>query len=463
MNTEKQYDFIILGSGSSGGMAGYWLQKAGAKCLMLEAGRHFTDKDFPLPEMEYSSQLYWGGGLEYNTRCNLAFLRGRCVGGGSVVNQALMDRFDEVAFSDWRAASGVSWLNEQDLDADYDAAEAQLVLQEIKDEHRNNNANLFLKGMENLGYTWKPLRRGQSDCGTDEGNDCIACLGGCHRRSKQSTVFTTIPRAMELGMQLESDCQVERIEHQADGVVVHANQHGQERTWRAGKVILACGTLGTNQLLLKSGFEKKLPALGKGFSMHPQFMNLAVFDEPVDAHKGAFQGVKSMDDSFRARGFKLENVFAPPISIGVLYQRVGTALQNFMHKYRHFACIEVAVRDENTGTIRINKKGRLQVEKSMTDQDWRRANDGRDVVKQIFESLGAKHVELCNWSFGLHLMGGCAIGNDAKHSVVGPDFQVHDHANLYCADGAIFPNAPGINPALSIMALTHRMCAQLAR
>lgn len=463
MSQEDAFDFIIVGSGSSGGIAAQVLQSAGARCLMLESGVHYTKQDFPFREADYTPRLYWGGGLEYNTRCNIGFLRGRCVGGGSIVNGALMDRFDHVAFDDWRAESGVAFLNEDDMAPHYDAAESQMVLETIRDEHRNNNALLFIKGMENLGHTWKPLRRCQSDCATDQGNDCIACLGGCHRDSKQSTLVTAIPRAIAAGMRLESECHVDSIVSTADGVTVNARQHGAERSFHAPRILLAAGALGTTQILLRSGFAESLPALGRGFAMHPQFMTLALFDEPVDAHKGVLQGAKSLDDGFRKRGFKLENVFAPPISIAVLYQKVGPELQQLLQQYRHMACIEVAVRDENTGVVRVNRQGRLQIEKNLTDQDRRRAGDGRQVVKDLFESLAPKRVVQCDWPFGLHLMGGCAMGNDAVRSVVAPDFTVHDHPNILIADSSVFPNAPGINPALTVMALAHRMAAAAAR
>ena len=47
-------------------------------------------------------------------------LRPKVVGGGSIVNQALLDRFDALAFDGWRDASGVSSLTREALDPWYD-------------------------------------------------------------------------------------------------------------------------------------------------------------------------------------------------------------------------------------------------------------------------------------------------------------------------------------------------------
>ena len=460
--SEKTYDYIIIGSGSSGGVAAFVLQQAGAKCLLLESGTYYTKKDFPMPEADYTPRMFWGGGAEFNKDYSLAFLRGKCIGGGSVINGALMDRFDDVALNDFKNDSGVGYFTEDALDANYRFAEENIGLETIKDEHRNTNAQLFIKGMEKCGYTWKPLRRCQNNCGTDEGNDCICCLGGCHRGSKQSTLETYVPRAEALGLDVRAQVHIDKISRRNGGYVLRGTERGVAAEFSAPKVILAAGAFGTTQLLLHSGFGKGLPALGQKFSMHPQFMNFAVFDEPVDAHKGVLQGVKSLDPGFRKRGFKLENVFAPPISVAVLFEQVGPKLYEFMRKYRHFACIEVAVRDENLGTLQVTSKGKLVVDKHLSDQDWRRTNDGRGVVKEMFSSLGAKEIIQCPFGFGLHLMGGCRIGTDGAKAVVDPEFQVHGFPGLYCADSAIFPNAPGINPALTVMALTHRMAAQLA-
>ncbi len=56
MRGPRVYDAVIVGSGAGGGIAAYVLTKAGAKCLMLEAGRWFdTAKESKMFEWDYNA------------------------------------------------------------------------------------------------------------------------------------------------------------------------------------------------------------------------------------------------------------------------------------------------------------------------------------------------------------------------------------------------------------------------
>src|SRR5437867_3916635 len=56
MPSPKVYDAVIVGSGAGGGMAAYVLTRAGAKCLMLEAGRWYdTAKESKMMEWNYNA------------------------------------------------------------------------------------------------------------------------------------------------------------------------------------------------------------------------------------------------------------------------------------------------------------------------------------------------------------------------------------------------------------------------
>jgi choline dehydrogenase-like flavoprotein len=185
-------------------------------------------------------------------------------------------------------------------------------------------------------------------------------------------------------------------------------------------------------------------------------MHFGLFEEPVDAHKGAFQSIKSNDPGVRRRGFKLENVFAPPIAISMVLPGWGREHQRIMKRYRYLACMEVAVRDESAGTVRLARNGRLLVDKPLTAQDEARARDGLATVKEVFRAAGAREIVPSKIWFSVHLMGGCALGPDAATSVVNEGFALHTSPDIFIADSSAFPNAPGINPSLAIMALSHR-------
>lgn len=460
------HDVVIIGSGASGSVLAHELTRAGADCVMLEAGEGYDAEQYPRNEMLANSRLYWSGGMDATTSANLLFLRGKVLGGGTVVNQALMDRFDDDALDEWRERSGVDFFSTEAMARHYDAVEQQLVLHTLGRDEWNRNAELYARGFEQCGYRWAPLRRGQLDCQVAK-NDCMACLGGCRRDSKQSMPVTFLARAREQGLRVDTGFLVERVRHHADHVEVTGYHHGELRTVRARRGVMAAGTLGTNRILLTSGYRKQLPALGEGFYSHPQWMNLALFDEIVDAHKGALQAVKSDEPDFRRRGFKLENVFIGPIGASMLIPEHGRRQQHFMEQYRHMASMEVCIRDRVPGRIRVDRQGRLKIRKPIKGEDLKRGHDGVSVVREIYEALGARQFITSNFNFSLHQMGGCAIGQSREHAVVNPDFQVHGLENLHIADGSIFPSAPGINPSLTIMANSHhaseKLCAAFGK
>jgi choline dehydrogenase-like flavoprotein len=166
--------------------------------------------------------------------------------------------------------------------------------------------------------------------------------------------------------------------------------------------------------------------------------------------------------SFRQRGFKLENVFAGPVSTAFLFSSFGKEHHRIMRNYRNLNSLETAIRDEpEGGEMTLDKKGNLVVHKTLTAQDERRRQDGLNTIRDILLAQGAKEVIESPFFFGLHLMGGCSIGVEAKSSVVDPEFRVHGHPNLYIVDTSVFPSAPGINPSLTAMTLSLKLSEQL--
>ena len=116
-------------------------------------------------------------------------------------------------------------------------------------------------------------------------------------------------------MDIEIEFEALAIDDRGDCVRVAGVQRGTPREVTARRGVLAAGCFGNTRLLKQSHrIARRLPALGKAFCCHPQFMTFGVYDEPVDAHRGPLQAVQAHDPSLRRDGVKLENVFAGPIA-----------------------------------------------------------------------------------------------------------------------------------------------------
>lgn len=460
---QSDYDAIVIGAGVGGANAAAELATAGWRCLVIEAGAYHSRQDYPRGELDGNTRLFWHGGMELNRSASIAMLRARVVGGGSIVNQALLDEFDDVALDDWRQRTGFAWLDQAGMAPWYARARGALQIQTVPLVHANRNAQLFKQGFEQCGYQCAPLQRGQSGCRHEEGNDCIECLYGCRLDSKQSTPLTSLQAALKAGAKLLTQCEVERVSEAPGRVTVQARlADGRPQTFRAGQLVLAAGTLGSNTVLLRSGYAAQLPRLGQGYYCHPQFMYFAHYREPVLAHKGPFQAYKSDDAGFRRQGFKLENVFSPPIGTALLLPGMGAAHQVDMAAMRHYACIEVAVRDSHPGRLSLGQGGRLQIDKELDAEDQRRATAGYQAVQRIFEATGAERMLPGRFGIGLHLMGGLGFARRPEEGCVGEDYRLFGSRRIQVADASLFPSAPGINPSLTIMALARRLGRQMA-
>ena len=60
-----------------------------------------------------------------------------------------------------------------------------------------------------------------------------------------------------------------------------------------------------------------------------------------------------------------------------------------------------------------------------------------------------------------HILGGCVIGKDATGGVIDKNHKVFGYENLYVCDGSAISANPGVNPALTITAMTERAMSNI--
>ena len=458
------YDVVIVGSGPSGSAIANELTRAGIKCLMLEAGKYYPRDTLPLPEIDSNSQMYWSGGLELDTSCKNGIMRGKAVGGGTLAYEAIICRFDEYAFGSWRDVSGIRSFTVEEMQPWYEKAESLLHMAPVDERYRNECSRIFVEGHARFGYQAKAEMRAQRDCRWEEGNDCIVCLGGCPIDSKQSMPHTVLKPALKQGLHLIPELEVKRVEVKPDGVVVHGEYGQGDRVSFVGrKLVLAAAPLGNTKLLLKSGFQANLPALGRNFYVHTQWFHFGMYDREINGHKGPFQVYGSHDPKLRQQGRKLENTFPPPVGLAWLFPGYGIQHHAAMRKFRNLSCVETSIRSFHPGVLRLDRRENLIIDCGLTNDEGQRTKAAEELAHNILCSLGAKQVVTSRFSICPHHFGGLNIGVDGARSCVDPEFRLHGFRDIYCADTSAFPSAPGMNPVLTILALSIKASGQILK
>ncbi len=446
---ERRYDVTIIGGGAAGGVAAKELTDRGLHVAVLEAGSNYEAEDFAPFEQIYQASRFWSGGFETDKFFNFIFVRGKGVGGSTLVNQCLIDRFTPEVFESWRSVSGKSEFNAEEMNRWYNKVEGELQLDVIDPDTFNPNNQTMVRGMEACGFKWKPLRRGQTHC-----EDCIHCLGGCPLGSKQGTNETFFKKAREDGCEIIANCDVDSVEFGSVGSdhTINLYLDGKKQQFKAPLVVFAAGTLGTTKILLKSNLKDRLPAIGENFACHPQRLVFGEFEDDLHLFDGSFQAVASDDERFVQDGFKLECIAGPPITAAIAMGDFGADHKRKLRRIRHFGALESAIRDDNAGKISLDKKGRLVIDKPLTDSDNEKLKKALDAIHSVLDAAGAISTDVIGLDIGLHLQGACRLGTHPSTSVVNHNWEIHGIERAFVCDASTFPTSTGINLVDTVMA-----------
>lgn len=124
---QNKYDAVVIGSGASGAVMAYELSSRGLKVLVLERGKRFSnpDKDFQHDEMKMYAKLYKMCGLQSTKDNDVNIAQGQCVGGSTVINNAIWLRANlKEVLPVWAKAG--AHIPEQELIDNYEFIEKKL-------------------------------------------------------------------------------------------------------------------------------------------------------------------------------------------------------------------------------------------------------------------------------------------------------------------------------------------------
>ncbi|MHB8873151.1 MAG: GMC family oxidoreductase N-terminal domain-containing protein [Myxococcaceae bacterium] len=481
-------DVVVVGSGAGGAVVAAELAEAGQRVVVLEEGRHVPAEKYqqyrPSEAMRHlfrDASLSFALGIGDTPMINV--MMGKCVGGSSVLTGGVCFRVPEHVLHVWQHERGLAEMTPERLAPSFEAVEKSSHVEEVPVSMRSRSTALFGEGCQKLGYDFKSIRRNTINC-----DGCSRCNFGCPHGRKQSVDLTYLPRAVAAGARIYSDCLVEKIltkGGRAVGVSGHLlngpeGKKGGKVTVRARRVVVAAGSYHSPLLLMASGVGKRSGQVGRNMTLHPGFRVMARFDEEVRGWKGALQSAYS--DSREKDRITLVSLFVPPGVFAATMPGIGPAHLVRARQLSKLTIFGGMIHDEGGGTVRRSPVGREPV------VTYKMSKRDRAVVPHLVRSMaeiwfaaGAKEVVLPVLGMasvdadGLrkvdlskvpgarlecssqHPLGTCRMGSSPEHSVVDPDGQAWDLAELYVADGSVVPTSLGVNPQLTIMAMATRI------
>jgi choline dehydrogenase-like flavoprotein len=497
-DTTLEADVCIVGSGAGGGVMAGVLSEHGLNVVVLEAGGYFDDADFNQLEIPAYQNLYWRGGPSPTGDMNITLQAGFCLGGGTVVNWTNSLRTTPWVREQWEREFGLEGLAGADFDRHLDAVWERLNVNERCSE-LNGSQQRMKAGAQELGW-----RFALADRNTDEQRYSFETAGymgfGDQTGAKQSTVKTYLQDAYDRGAVLVTRCWAERIlteRGRATGVEATCSdpQTGRSAkiTVRAPQVVVACGSLESPALLLRSRIGG--PATGDYLRLHPSTATIGFYADDMQAWKGAPHAglVHEFENIEQGHGFLIEGAqYTTAVAASAVPFTDGASHKRLMSGFRHGATFIALLRDRGHGRVTIDHSGMAVPWYSLTDElDLRNAGEGIAAQARMHEAAGAQQIlaaasgaPLWRWGddldafiaraqriqlraggwtlFSAHQMGTCRMGNDPKTSVANPWGELHDAKGVWIGDGSAFPTASGTNPMITIMALAHRNAQAVA-
>ncbi|MFT3924378.1 MAG: GMC family oxidoreductase [Myxococcales bacterium] len=496
-DTVLDADVCVVGSGAGGGVIADALAQRGLSVVVLEAGGYFSETDFNQLELWAYQNLYWRGGITPTADGNVQLVAGGALGGGTLVNWQNCVRPPDAVRREWARAHGLHDLDTASFDAHIDQVLERLMANDRCSELNGPHQRLR-DAASSLGYAFKTALRSVDPRKHDPE------LAGFHgfgdvTGSRRSSLNAYLEPAQAAGARIVVGARAERIlvtAGRAHGVVARCVRADRTHSLevRARHVVCACGALETPALLLRSGIGG--PAVGQYLRLHPVVSLAGVYAEEQRPWWGPAQAALC-DEFLQLRddhGFLIECAHHSLSSAAAsIPWRSARDHKVRMTDLPHTTAFIAIVRDRGHGRVRIDATG-ASVPTYALDDELDRAHLARATLEmaRLHQAAGAQRMlttvgnELREYTrgealssfveplasapygaggrpvFSAHQMGSARMGTDPEESVAQPSGELHDTRGVWIGDTSAFPTAPGVNPALTCMALAARTAAQLA-
>jgi choline dehydrogenase-like flavoprotein len=484
-----EVDVVVVGSGAGGSACAVALARHGLKVAIVEAGAWRDPADYPSSMFGALRDLYdnFGSNLARG-RALWPIVQGRTVGGGTVINSAIVVHTPSDIFDTWQQEHGFGGNWQDELWAHQETLDQELKVQTTHPDYMGKNNTLAIHGAKALNLHDHDMLRNVDQC-VGSG----FCGQGCRQNRKQSTNINFIPETLDKNGVMVSCAPVSQICFKGTKAVGVQGRFEHPRSHKKGarfkilarhSVVVAASATHSPALLLRS--KLRLPALGHYFRAHPGIGVFGSYDDPVVMNHGATQGWSSLVHR-ESRGIKYETLSVAPELLASRLGGAGAPLMERLADHPHLAMWVWSIRAKAIGRVTLGFGGGPSVRYGLGEEDMLVFRQAAHTTARMHIEAGARWVlpgvyglpyrlrpdelhllenaptDPRAWTAILsHLFGGCVMGTNKNVSVCDPNGRVWDTDNLWIADASSIPTTLGVNPQHTIMALARMRADRIA-
>jgi cholesterol oxidase len=565
---KSHYQIVVIGSGYGGGITASRMARAGQEVCILERGKEFQPGDFDkdhklIKHGEYPDSLASALGevqidlpqrhtgqrtALYDMRVNdeLSVFLGCGLGGTSLVNANVALEAHPRVFELPEWPQGFRQTPQMLADG-YKHAFDMLKPAPYPDDTRpaefppTSKLNALKKAAVEMD---EPFYRPQINVNfeTFDGNlnhvgveqhpcvGCGDCMTGCNYRAKNTVLMNYLPDAKNHGAEIFTQVSVRYLSRGDNRWLVHYLDTASDKldapmkTISADIVVLAAGSLGSTEILLRSKTKGMLALsnqIGEHFNGNGDFLGFAYnCDEEMNAigfgHRPPVDDGKEREKVGPCISGIIDMRYKEPVEEGYLIED-GSIAGAFGRLLPGLFSAAAALLGKDTdggfrdelqerareaesivggpyrGAVRNtqlfltmchdNNKGQLKLEDDRLRIHWPDVGN-QPIFRTVEErqlqataALGGTYLKnpVANRITGndlvtVHPLGGCVMADSADKGVVNHKGQVFSGAagnavyeNLYVSDGSVIPRPLGVNPLFTISAVAERACVLMAQ
>ncbi|MBI3418903.1 MAG: GMC family oxidoreductase [Proteobacteria bacterium] len=470
---KMECDVLIIGSGAGGACVADVLTRAGLDVLMIEEGPELKAGETLSTAHEALPRLWRAGGLTMALGPTpISYAEGRCLGGGTEINSGIFQRTPAELLEAWAKKYRIVDFNAHSLAPYYDRATTAVKVSEGTDDFAEDSG-ILRRGGEAMGWKVSTLDQAQLSVNGPHGGS-LAYVS----QKKLSAKNALLPAAKTRGLRILSGCRALRLETKGKHVTRVHVMHGKTReAIQVKHVFLCAGAIYTPFLLRQSGF--RAAQIGSSLRMHPTIKCLAFFNREVNAQQSRLPlcAVTQFMPDQRLGG----SVFMPAF-YGMALAESWEARGMHLFDMKNAAMYYAMARAEGRGSVHaLPFLPDPVVRYRLTPEDRANLAMSAGRLAQALFAAGAKKVYPSlrghtGWSdpaqarhFGerglqegqahlmsVHLFSSCPPGENAAITATSSYGQLRGASNVTIADASQIPEAPGVNPQATVMALAFR-------